>query len=295
MTVSLSDVSKSFGQIQAVDQVSFDVQAGEIFGLLGPNGAGKTSIIRLILGILEPDAGQISMLGGSLDESRLNRIGYLPEERGLYQDISIERVLLYLARLKGLHRNEAHKRMIDYLSRMDLLEYRMKKVRELSKGMQQKVQVIATLLHGPELLILDEPFSALDPINTQLIKNLIVELKQKGVSIILSTHQLNHAEDLCDRIILIHHGRKILDGNLSELYRQFSDHAVTLQVHQALPDIPGVVCNRVRNNSYRLELSSDTNPQEVLKFLLKNGVVVEKFEIANPSLEQIFINAVQQA
>jgi ABC-2 type transport system ATP-binding protein len=293
--VEFSDVSKSFGHILAVNQVSFEVQAGEIFGLLGPNGAGKTSIIRLVLGILTPDSGRISILGGSINASRLDRIGYLPEERGLYQDISVEKVLIYLASLKGLRRRESETRLVDMLDRMDLGGYRKNKVKELSKGMQQKVQIIASLLHEPELLILDEPFSALDPINTQMIKSLILELTQKGVTVILSTHQLNHAEELCDRILLIQGGNMVLNGKLTEVVRGYSDHAVWVRLQGALPEIPGVVSTREHNRLTRLELETNINPQFVLEYLVQHNIAIEKFEIAAPSLEEIFMRAIQQA
>lgn len=279
----------------AVDGVSLDVQPGEIFGLLGPNGAGKTTLIRLILGILKPDSGQISVFGGDLDSSRLERIGYMPEERGLYQDLRLERVLLYLARLKGLSRTEAYTRMLYYLERLGMKDLQKKRVRDLSKGMQQKAQIIATLLHSPGLLILDEPFSALDPINTQSIKELIREQRLNGVSIILSTHQLNHAEDLCDRIMLIDHGRRILHGELSDIMREFSDHSILVRTHQPLPQIDGVIPVQENNQTYRLDLATGTSPQQVLEFLVAHNIVIEKFEIALPSLEEIFVRAIRGA
>ena len=290
--VSLSGVTKSFGRVKAVECVSFAVEEGEIFGLLGPNGAGKTTIIRLILNILKPDAGEILVFGESFAESMKSRIGYLPEERGLYQDSSLERVLVYLARLKGVPTSEARNRMLDFLERMDLLDCRKKKIQELSKGMQQKAQIIAALLHHPQLVIVDEPFSALDPINTQMIKSLLKDLRLQGKSIILSTHQLNHAEELCDRILLINQGRRILYGALTEVLHDYSDHAILVRPSGELPDIPGIKSMQKHNQSYRLELEEMTNPQEVLSYLISRNVSLEQFEIATPTLEEIFIKAV---
>jgi len=290
--VSLSGVTKSFGRVKAVDSVSFAVEEGEIFGLLGPNGAGKTTIIRLILNILKPDAGEILVFGESFAESMKSRIGYLPEERGLYQDLSMERVLVYLARLKGVPTSEARNRMLDFLERMDLLDCRKKKIQELSKGMQQKAQIIAALLHHPQLVIVDEPFSSLDPINTQMIKSLLKDLRLQGKSIILSTHQLNHAEELCDRILLINQGRRILYGALTEVLHDYSDHAILVRPSGELPDIPGIKSMQKHNQSYRLELEEMTNPQEVLSYLISRNVSLEQFEIATPTLEEIFIKAV---
>ena len=210
--VELDQVSKSFGVVRAVDDVSFNVAGGEIFGLLGPNGAGKTTILRLILDIFKPDHGQIAVLDGTINEAKKARIGYMPEERGLYQDVPLERCLVYLASLKGLPKSEAKSRVSDYLERFDLISYRKKPVKELSKGMQQKAQIIVTLVHDPELLIVDEPFNGLDPVNTKMVKDILSDLRENGVAIIMSTHQMHQVEELCDRILLIDHGRTLLHG-----------------------------------------------------------------------------------
>ena len=200
--VELSHVTKSFGALKAVDDVSLAVEPGEFFGLLGPNGAGKTTTIRIMLDIFKPDSGSVSILGGPMTEDKKNRIGYMPEERGLYQDIPLERGLVYLASLKGLSSADIRARLGGYLERFDLAILARKKVKELSKGMQQKAQIIATLIHQPELLIIDEPFSGLDPVNTQMVKDLLRDLHRQGATIIMSTHQMHQVEELCDRILL---------------------------------------------------------------------------------------------
>jgi ABC-2 type transport system ATP-binding protein len=291
--VQVSNVSKFFGSLRAVDDVSFTVEKGEIFGLLGPNGAGKTTLIRLILDILKPDAGQITVLGGLIDEAKKDRIGYMPEERGLYQDISLERGLIYLASLKGIAHAEARARTIDYLERFDLADYRKRKVKELSKGMQQKAQVIATILHQPELIIIDEPFIGLDPLNTKMIKTILLELHNQGTTIIMSTHQLNQVEELCDRIMLMNFGQVILYGGLDEIRQEFSGHAVWVRTAGELGTIPGVISTETHNSASRLELAQGVSPQEVLRYLVKQNVKLERFEIAIPTLDEIFIRVVE--
>jgi len=294
-TVEISHISKSFGSLKAVDDVSFEVEKGEIFGLLGPNGAGKTTSIRVMLDIFKPDHGSVSILGGPMTESRKDLIGYMPEERGMYQDISLDRCLVYLATLKGLSPLEAQQRMTGYLERFDLLSSRHKKVKELSKGMQQKAQLIITLIHQPELIIIDEPFSSLDPINTQMVKDLLLEQRDKGVTILMSTHQMHQVEELCDRIVLIDHGRTVLYGHLEEIRRQFSCHAVIVGTPNPLPSLPGVLHIEPHNSSaYRLNLAAATSSQDVLRNLVERGIQVDQFEIAAPTLDEIFIRVVQQ-
>ena len=291
--VQVSNVSKFFGSLRAVDDVSFTVEKGEIFGLLGPNGAGKTTLIRLILDILKPDAGQITVLGGLIDEAKKDRIGYMPEERGLYQDISLERGLIYLASLKGIPHAEARARTIDYLERFDLADYRKRKVKELSKGLQQKAQVIATILHQPELIIVDEPFISLDPLNTKMIKTMLLELHNQGTTIIMSTHQLNQVEELCDRIMLVNFGQVILYGGLEEIRQEFSGHAVWVRTVGEPGMIPGVISTETHNSATRLDLAQGVSPQEVLRHLVKQNVKLEQFEIAIPTLDEIFIRVVE--
>jgi ABC-2 type transport system ATP-binding protein len=292
--IEVSDIAKSFGSLKAVDGISFEVQRGEIFGLLGPNGAGKTTTIRMILDIFKPERGRIAILGGAMSEAKKERIGYMPEERGLYQDIPLERCLLYLAALKGVPPAEAHRRLDQYLERFDLAQHRKKKVKELSKGMQQKAQIITTLLHQPELVLIDEPFTALDPVNTQMVEDLLRELRQQGVTIVMSTHQMHQVEELCDRILLINQGKAILYGELDKIRRQFIGHAVVVRSAQELPALSGVAQVVRLNHAVKLALTEDASPQSVLQELVALGVQLEKFEIAIPSLDEIFIRVVGQ-
>jgi len=292
--VQVSHVSKSFGKTRAVEDVSFEVDRGEIFGLLGPNGAGKTTTIRMILDIFRADGGELSILDGPMNEDKKARIGYMPEERGLYQDITLERCLLYLASLKNVPKDEARKRLDVYLERFDLSAHKNKKVKELSKGMQQKAQIINTILHQPELVIIDEPFTALDPLNVQLVKDLMRELHQQGTTIIMSTHQMHQVEELCDRILLISDGRDVLYGNLSEIKKRFSGHAVMVRTEQELPKLPGVLDITRHNTAYKLSLADHVTPQDVLKTIASRDIAVERFEVAVPSLDEIFIRVVEE-
>lgn len=293
-TLEVSHVAKSFGSTHAVVDVSFEVGRGEIFGLLGPNGAGKTTTIRLMLDIFKPDRGTVSILDGPMTEEKKERIGYMPEERGLYQDIRLDRCLTYLASLKGIRAAEARQRLEVLLERFDLAAHKGKKVKELSKGMQQKAQIINTILHRPELIIIDEPFSALDPINTQLVKDLMRELRAQGTTILMSTHQMHQVEELCDRILLIDDGRDVLYGNLGEIRRQFSGHAVMVRVAGELPAVAGVEQVTAHNDAVKLTLAEDTTPQDVLQGLMAQNVILERFEIAVPTLSEIFIRVVEE-
>jgi ABC-2 type transport system ATP-binding protein len=293
-TVEVSHITKSFGQVKAVADVSFSVEKGEIFGLLGPNGAGKTTIIRMILDVFKPDQGTVNILDGSMTEAKKNRIGYMPEERGLYQDVPLERCLVYLATLKGLEPGTARPRIESYLERFDLIDHRKKKVKELSKGMQQKAQIIATLVHEPELIIIDEPFSGLDPVNTRLVKDLLRQIHEQGTTIIMSTHQMHQVEELCDRILLIHHGKVMLYGNLLDIQRSFSGHAVLVRTREPLPELPGVAIRENHNAAQKLTLTDDVHPQDILQALVAQNLTVEQFEIAVPTLDEIFIRVVQE-
>jgi ABC-2 type transport system ATP-binding protein len=291
--VEVNHISKCFGPTKAVEDISFRVERGEIFALLGPNGAGKTTTIRLMLGIFKPEKGTVSILGGPMCENKKDRIGYMPEERGLYQDIPLERVLIYLASLKGVDVSQARRRAAQYLERFDLSEHKNKAVKELSKGMQQKAQIIATLLHEPELVIIDEPFSGLDPVNTLMVKDLLVDLHRKGVTVIMSTHQMHQVEELCDRILLINHGRPVLYGELEGIRQEYAGNAVLIRSPGELPEIPGADCVNRSNGLTRIALSPGITPQQVLRDLVDQGVVLEKFEIARPTLDEIFIRVVQ--
>jgi ABC-2 type transport system ATP-binding protein len=293
-TVEVSHVAKRFGQTQAVADVSFAVEAGEIFGLLGPNGAGKTTTIRMLLDIFKPDAGMVRVLGGELDLDKKRRIGYMPEERGLYKDEKLEPALVYLATLKGLDERTARGRLGPWLERLDLAEHRGKKVQELSKGMQQKAQIIATLLHEPDLVVIDEPFTGLDPVSTRLVKQILEEQRQAGRSILMSTHQMYQAEALCNRIVLINEGRTVLYGAVDEIKHNFAGNAVVLEGQGDFSNVPGVLETRRQNGTWHLALGLGTDPQTVFRALAaREQVKIERFELAEPSLDDIFVNVVQ--
>ena len=292
--IEVEHITKTFGSTCAVNDVSFTIEPGEIFGLLGPNGAGKTTTIRIILDIFKPDAGHVALLGGPMTEDKKDRIGYMPEERGLYQDISLDRCLSYLASLKGLSEVEARKRIERYLERFDLLAHRRKKLKELSKGMQQKAQLITTLLHQPDLIIIDEPFNALDPVNTQMVKDLLQEERQRGVTIVMCTHQMNQVEELCDRLVLINQGKVMLYGSLDDIQHSFAGHEVNIRSSSSLPDsLPGVESIDAHNSAVHLHLLPGTDPQDVLKTLVAQNVILDQFEIAMPTLDEIFIQVVK--
>jgi ABC-2 type transport system ATP-binding protein len=291
--VELAHITKSFGPVKAVDDVSYSVEKGEFFGLLGPNGAGKTTSLRILLDIFKPDAGSVAVLGGPLTDAKKDRIGYMPEERGLYQDIPLDRCLAYLGSLKGLSQADVKQRAEGYLERFDLAEHRHKKVKELSKGMQQKAQIIATILHQPELLIVDEPFGGLDPVNTQMVKDLLREQCDQGVTIVLCSHQMNLVEELCDRIVLIDHGKVLLYGELADIRKRFSANAVLVRAGGELPQLAGVESVERTNGTVQLNLAKGTDPQSILQALVARKIAVEQFEIAMPTLDEIFIRVVQ--
>jgi ABC-2 type transport system ATP-binding protein len=294
-SIIVENIVKNFGSHAAVNNVSFTVEAGEIFGLLGPNGAGKTTCIRIILDIFKPDSGTVSILGGPMSEEKKNNIGYLPEERGLYQDIPLERCLVYLATLKGMDNSLAQERVSKYLTRFDLNEWRKKKVKELSKGMQQKAQLITTLVHQPQIIVIDEPFSALDPVNTQMVKDLLREERDSGKTIIMCTHQMHQVEELCDRLVLIDHGQSMLYGTLHDVRKQFAKPAVTISTPDPLPaSIAGVDNIKQENSDYTLHLLPGFSTQDLLQTLVKANIHLEKFEIAMPTLDEIFIDVVQK-
>lgn len=292
--INITNVSKSFGKVRAVNDLSFEVKQGEMFGLLGPNGAGKTTTIRMVLDIFKPDSGEISILGGPMSESKKNQIGYLPEERGLYQDIPLERCLVFLASLKGMDEGKAKSKIESYLKQFDLLESRAKKIKELSKGMQQKAQLIATIVHDPELVIIDEPFTSLDPVNTEMVKDLLELMRDEGKAIIMSTHQMNQVEELCDRILIIDHGKRVLYGTLKEIQDEFSSRDILVTPLSSLPSsIPGVKRIRKLNGRHHLLLEADAQPNVILKYLVNTGVELNEFEIAVPPLNEIFIQVVK--
>jgi len=294
--VEVQHVSKRFGQMQAVRDVSLEVDQGEIFGLLGPNGAGKTTTIRMMLNIFRPDSGTIIMMGGPMNEDKKARIGYLPEERGLYRELPLLECLVYLAQLKGVEKAAAEKSVRHYLEQLDLAESANKKVKDLSRGMQQKAQIIATVAHEPELLIYDEPFQGLDPVNVRRVKDLMEEQRASGKAIIMSTHQMNQVEALCDRILLVNRGEGVLYGRLADIQSSFAGNAIRVQVEGELGPVPGVLAMHPENGAQRLTLDEHTSPQAVLASLCgRPDLKVLGFEVATPSLDDIFISVVTDA
>jgi ABC-2 type transport system ATP-binding protein len=293
VALEVDNIAKTYAAVRAVDNISFEVQKGEIFGLLGPNGAGKTTTIRMVLDIIRPDHGKISILGGPMNEAKKDRIGYLPEERGLYDDMSLIDILLFLGQLKGISRPEARRRAENYLREVDLWEAHDRKISALSRGMNQKAQFIAATLHNPELLIIDEPFSGLDPVNTRMIKKLIFRLRDQGTAIIMSTHQMYQVEEMCERILLIDRGRQVLHGPLMEIRKQFAPNAIEVQVEGELPEIGGVERATISNGRHRLLLKEGNTPAMVLKDLVSHPqIIVHHFEQVQISLEEIFVKVV---
>lgn len=295
-TIIVDKIAKSFGATQAVKDLSFEVHPGEIFGLLGPNGSGKTTSIRVILDIYQPDSGSVTILGGPMTNEKLNHIGYIPEERGLYQDVPLDRCLTYLATLKGLTEDQIKERLPKYLAKFDLTEHAKKKAKELSKGMQQKGQLIAALIHDPEIIIIDEPFSALDPINTQLVKDLLIEQRNAGKTIVMCTHQMNQVEQLCDRLVLINQGQVLLQGELSEIRNRFRTNEVIIDALNPLPEkLNGVSRIEKLNGAYRLSPQEGLSSQELLNELITQGIQLNSFEVAVPTLDEIFIKVVKES
>ncbi len=287
----MKNLTKSFDAKIVLNDLSFDLEKGEIFGLLGPNGAGKTTMIRIILDIIRADHGEIKIFGEEFDESLKERIGYLPEERGLYQKITVLECLRYFAELKNVKKSEDK---IDFwLDKVGLRDYKKKKIEGLSKGMQQKIQLVAAFIHNPELLILDEPFSGLDPINTKLAKDILLDLKREGKTIILSTHQMDQVERTCDRILMINRGKRVLYGSLDEIKSHYKESLV-VEYEGDLRRVEGVKKIDDYGKYAELSLEEDTNQQEVLKRLIEI-VGVRRFEMKAPSLNEIFIEVVENA
>jgi ABC-2 type transport system ATP-binding protein len=282
---------KAYGDFLAVDRLSFEVHAGEVFGLLGPNGAGKTTTIRMLMDIFRPDAGTVRVLGTSPAAAR-ERVGYLPEDRGLYANLKVLDTLVYLAELKGADRDSARLRGRDWLGRVGLLEWEGHKVQDLSRGMRQKLQFVASLIHDPELLILDEPFQGLDPVNVDLIRRLVRDLSAAGKTIVLSAHQMNLVEALCDRIVLINHGRAVLYGRIDEIKATHAPLAVRIRTSARLDSLPNVARLDSHGSTYVATLEPGASPQALLEHLVAAGVEIRAFEVAAAPLEDIFIAVV---
>ena len=295
--LEVNSIGKSFGDLRAVDNISFFMEEGSVFGLLGPNGAGKTTTIRMIMNIIIPDSGNVMVMGENNSKNTMNYIGYLPEERGIYRKMKVGEVWLFLAELKSMNKREAKKQIDYWLKRLELIDWKKKKIEELSKGMQQKLQFIATILHKPKLLILDEPFLGLDPINTNLIKEIILEMKKQGTTIIFSTHLMDSAEKLCDEIMLINKGKNILSGKLSDIKKGFGKKNIHLE-YDGKDDFltSSEMIKKFDNfgNYVEVHLKKDTNPQDFLNEIV-NSIAIKKFEIVEPSLNDIFIESVSNS
>jgi ABC-2 type transport system ATP-binding protein len=292
--VRLTDVSKQFDSFKAVDGISLAIEQGTIYGLLGPNGAGKTTTIRMILKIILPDTGTVEVFGGAPGCVDKDRIGYLPEERGLYRKMKVIDLLTFLGEVKSMSRRQARKAAGEWLDRVKLSEAASKKVEELSKGMQQKVQFVATVMHEPDLVILDEPFTGLDPVNVNVLQDIILEFNRKGHTIVFSTHIMDQVERLCREICLIDRGRKLLEGKLSDIKKSYGHNTVTIRFHgdgAFLKTLPEVVSASDHGNELFLRLKDGADPGRVLS-AAASRLAVQKFEIAEPSIHDIFVEQV---
>jgi ABC-2 type transport system ATP-binding protein len=293
----LDKVTKRYGSFIAVDEISFDVEPGTIFGMLGPNGAGKTSTIRIITTITGPDSGSVFFNGEHLNKFHPAQMGYLPEERGLYKKMKVGEHLIYLAQLKGLSAQEASRKCKIMLDRFEALDWWNKKVEELSKGMQQKIQFIATIVHDPKLIILDEPFTGLDPINSNMIQEEIYRLRNNGVTILFSTHRMEQVEEMCENIILINHGKNILMGNVKEIRNRFKENLFNVNYKGELPHQFNGGLELVRNENHTavFRLPPNDSPNHLLQYLIHAGCEIHGFHEILPSINEIFISQVKGA
>ncbi len=295
--LTITNIRKRFGNHIANDGITLNIESGRIFGLLGPNGAGKTTLIRMITSIIMPDEGQIMLDGEAMASMQQHRIGYLPEERGLYKKLTVAEQLTYFGQLKGLEAREALRRGSAWLHRMDAAGWETRKVQELSKGMQQKVQFISTILHEPSLLILDEPFSGLDPVNSDVLISVIKELKDNGTSVILSTHQMDQVERLCDDIALINAGKVVLSGNVGDVRARYRSNRVFIEYsgdRSSVADVPGTDVVHATDGRLELTLLDGTTARSVLSYVHERVDVI-KFELSAPTLHDIFVRTVTGA
>ena len=295
--LELRNLKKYFATQKAVDDISLTIEKGQIFGLLGPNGAGKTTLIRMITGIFYPDEGEILFDGKKFDpRSDISQIGYMPEERGLYKKMKIGEQTLYLAQLKGLNKSDATEKIKEWFERFDMNSWWNKKVEDLSKGMSQKLQFVTTVLHNPKLIILDEPFSGLDPVNTNLIKDEIYNLAKRGATVIFSTHRMEQVEEICDHIVLVNKGRKILDGTVKRVKQDYKENLFSIGVDQMPANLNGTAPFEILKNedlSYVVRIKNNNKPNDVLHYLLQKGVNINSFNEILPSLNDIFIRLVE--
>ena len=290
--VEVNHLCKSYADVTAVHDLTFCVDPGEILGLIGPNGAGKSSTIKIILDFMKPDSGEVKIFGQQMDEALKDRIGYLPEERGVYKRLTAIDLILYLASLKGMDRATAEKKANVLLEQTRMLEHKKKKNKEMSKGMGQLIQFIVAVVHDPDLIILDEPFAGLDPVRTQTVQNIVGNLRDEGKAVILSTHQMKKVEELCDRVLMMDKGHTILYGDLMETRAQFRRNSVQVATDGELPDLPGVIDRKLTNGSVELVLAPDTTPQTILDQLRDRGITINRFEVTTPSLNEIFLHLV---
>jgi ABC-2 type transport system ATP-binding protein len=292
-TLVFSHLRKAYATTVAVDDVSFEVRPGEVFGLLGPNGAGKTTLIRMLIDIIAPDAGEILLDGRPIGRAERERIGYLPEERGLYRKEKILDILIYFGMLKGLDRSAARTRALAWLDRVGMPEVAQRRADSLSKGMQQKVQIAGALLHDPEILVVDEPFSGLDPLNAVLVKDLLRERRDRGCLVILSTHQMPMVEELCDRVAMIDHGRLVLYGDLEEIRRRHGDSIVLVEADADLGALP-IVARLDRQGAFqRVVLREGARPRDLMALLQERRIAIDHFEAVRMPVEEIFVRTVR--
>ncbi len=292
--LEIEGISKKFGDFHAVKKLSFMIPPGTIYGLLGPNGAGKTTTIRMVMNIIIPDEGSIKVLDRRMDEEMKERVGYLPEDRGLYPKMKVGELLVFLAEIKGLKRSDARKEIDFWLERFDLSDWKSKKVEELSRGMQQKLQFIVTVIHEPELIILDEPFSGLDPVNTKLFKDIMLEMKKKGRTIVFSTHRMEQVEMICDNICLINKAERVLEGNLSQIKKQYGKNTVILDYDgeaDFIKNFPEIEKIDDYGKFMEIKLKETSSPQDLLPKLV-GKISINKYEVKEPTLNAIFIEKV---
>lgn len=297
MSLTVEHIDKSFAHFQAIKDLSMEVKEGALFGFLGANGAGKTTTMRIILDILRPDSGSITWNGRNVREVPRRFFGYLPEERGLYPKMRVDEQLLFLARLNGLSKQDAEKALTEWLERFQISANRKKKIEELSKGNQQKVQFLATILHDPMILVMDEPFSGLDPVNANVLKEAFLEMHRRGKTIIFSTHQLEQAEELCQDIVIINQGQSVVQGSVREIKRQHGHNVARLKLDNDpeavwLDTLTGVHVTKRRQDYIEMQLQADLNPNLIVEAALQHGGMISRFELTEPSLTDIFIELV---
>jgi len=287
--VEVNNVTKRYGNRTVVDDVSFTVSGHEILGIIGPNGAGKTTNIRMVMDVIKPDSGSVLVFGKKFSDDIKDRIGYLPEERGLYRKLHIIDSMVYLATLKGMSTQTAKQHADEWLTRVGFQNYRNRKIEELSHGMAQIVQILVAILHDPQVIILDEPFNGLDPVNVKMVKDMILELKAQGKAIMLSTHRMNEVEELCNRIFMISKGKNVLYGDIDEIKGKFKSDSILLDYDGDIGKIDGVEIKPVKNHTVEIHTHGNLTHQQLLEQLVARKVIINKFEIATPSLNDIFI------